>query len=115
MKRSYVATAYVAMIAMLLAGCAQLNIPVAKTFNQRVVAAYTSVDTVVQTTTVLVNRDVISANDAQNIRTTATSVRRGVEVAEQLYALKPQDGEDKLLTTLKVLHELEKYLAKVQK
>lgn len=117
MKRSHVAAAYVAMMVVMvaMAGCAALQIPVAKTFNQRTVAAYTSVDTVVQTTTVLVNRDVISANDAQNVRNTATDVRRGIEVAEQLYAIRPSAGEDKLIITLRILSELEKYLAKVQK
>lgn len=114
MKRVAINLASAWLVLAMAVGCASLGIQ-PETFNERLVSAYASVTTVRDTTTVLVNRDVITANDAQNIQNTANQVRTGLDIADQLHRIRPRDGEDKLVATLRILHALEAYLAEVQK
>lgn len=112
-KRMYMAVCVMAMLVM--TACAALGVPKPETWNQRVVAAYSSVTAARETATILVNRDKLSAADAQNVQNTLNEARKGIEVAEALYKLKPADGEDKLVSTLRILQAAQAYLAGVQK
>lgn len=109
-------TAFVVMVAStILAACTALGVPKAETFNQRLAVAYSSVTTARDTTAALVNSDVMMASDAQNVQNTLNQARAGLDVAANLYKIKPQDGEDKLVATLRILQAVDKYLNEVKK
>lgn len=108
MKRVTIGAAWFTLV--LLVGCAALGIPQPQTFPEKLAAGYISVTTVRQTATVLLNNDVITAQDGRNIQTSANTVREGLDVARDLYALRPQAGQDKLDATLVILQALQNYV-----
>ena len=115
MKMKTTAMASMLIMVMMVAGCQALLGISPKSFPDRLAAGYSSVTTVRESATVLLNRGVLTANDAQNVQNQANSVRQGLDVADALYKIRPADGEDKLIITLRILNTLEAYLEEKQK
>jgi hypothetical protein len=95
-----------------LPACAQLGIPTANTFNQRLAIGYTTVSTVRDTATVLLNSKKISVKDAENVQEQANNARSGLDLARTMF----RDGqatsaESKLTTINTALRALQTYLA----
>lgn len=86
-----------------------------KTFNERLAAGYVTVTSVRQTATTLLNSRKISSSDALNIQEQANTARSGLDIARDVYALRPKEGEDKLVVTLRVLDAMTRYLEAKQK
>lgn len=93
-----------------LAGCSLLGVPVPKTLNERVSAAYISVTTVRQETLSLLQAGKLTKTDAQNIETQADNARSGIDIAKQLDITNPAQASDRLTAALSVLQALETYL-----
>lgn len=102
----------VAMVVLMVAACSVVGVPAPKSFNDRVAAAVSSITTVRQTTIVLLERDKITAKDAQNIQNTANQARDGLEVARELYRIQPRSGEERLEATIRILESLQRYVDK---
>lgn len=108
---------YVAFLAaiLVLAGCAAFGVPSPKSFSEKLATGYSNVTTLRQTTTILLNNRVITAKDAQNIQNNANTVRDGLDVARDLYAVRPQDGVDRLEVALVSLQALQRYVDRKSK
>jgi hypothetical protein len=99
----------VALVA--LTACAQLGMQPADTFNKRVAAAYTTVQTVADAAAAGVKAGKISPADQANVVATARQSVAAITVAENIHSSNPQAGEDKLAATLAILTALQQYLA----
>lgn len=98
------------LLVLLVSACATLGVPSPQTFNQKVLAGYSSVDAVVQTTSTLLSAGKIKPNDAQNVHDQAVNIKAGLEIAEQVHSTNPAAGDDKLSATISVLTALQSYL-----
>lgn len=105
-KRTYL----LPLLLLLLASCATLNVPAPGSFNQKALAAYNSVDAVVQSATTLYSAGKISKEDAQQVHDQAVNLKSGLEIAEQVHATNPTAGDDKLAATISGLTALQGYL-----
>ena len=94
-----------------LPGCAQLGVPTADTFNQKLAVAIGSVTAVRETATTLLKAQKISADDAQNIQDGANLGRTGIEVARTLSKVNMAAAEGKLTAVTTSLAALQTYLA----
>lgn len=94
----------------LLGACAFLGVPTAKSFNERLAVGYSTVTTVRQTATTLVQDDVISPNDAANVQQQADNARAGLDIASTLKGVDLEAADARLLASLQILHALEDYL-----
>lgn len=99
------------LIITMLAACAQLGMQTPATFNQRVAAGYTTVQTVAESATVALQAGKLSRADAANIVTTSRTALDGLAVAQTLHAGNAAAGEDRLAVTLAILQSLQAYLA----
>lgn len=98
-------------VLVVLAACTSLGVPTPENFSERVAAALTTTTTVRQTATTLLNSQIISSGDAENVLKQTDNAREGIEVARALRNVSPGAAEDKLTATLVILRALEKYLA----
>lgn len=94
----------------LLSACAALGIPGAKSFNERLAVGYSTVTTVRQSATTLVQSDAISPEDADNVQKQADHARAGLDIASTLKNVDQQAADARLLSALQILHALEDYL-----
>jgi hypothetical protein len=106
---------FFAVLFAVSAGCAQLGIPTATTFNERLTAAY-ALNTEVRTTSVtLLNAKKINSDDAQNILDQNNTARAGLDVARTIGKANPEAGDTKLVAVRTVLLALQAYLATKEK
>lgn len=120
------------VFALLLAGCAQLGVPFADTFNKQVLVAAalvtevrTSAETVLTkrvddvgnkleegqiTKEVADERTVLAAKDAQNVQDQATQARAAIDIAVATFPIAPVVAEDRLAATITGLKALQTYL-----
>jgi hypothetical protein len=92
---------------IILAGCAALGVPTPQSFNERVAAGYVSVTGVRTTAATLLNGQVISSSDAENVQKQAEVAREALDVARTLPAI---DAENKLTSALSILEAARAYL-----
>jgi hypothetical protein len=97
-------------ILLLLYGCSTLGLPTPTTFNQKIAVGYSSVTTVLQTTTTLLQGAVITAADAQNIEAQADNVKAALDIAQQIEATDATTANNKLTAALTALQALQAYL-----
>lgn len=113
MKLMRMGMATLALVA--LVACQTLGVPNPKTFNERLAAGYTTVTTVRNVATDLLDTRVISVKDAQNVQNQANYAREGLDLAREIHTATPAAAEDKLKTTQAVLRVLQDYLATKRK
>lgn len=97
--------------ALMLAGCAQLGLPTADTLNQRLAVGYGTVTQIATTTSQLLAAKKITADDAQNVHTQATTAKAGLDIAKSLVSTSPAAAQTKLEATLVVLQAMQTYLS----
>jgi hypothetical protein len=91
-----------------------LNVPAPTTWNQRVLAAYNSVDAAVQSVQTLVIAGKLGKADAQQAHARAVQLRDAIDLADQLHGSNPTEGEDALAASIKALQALQTELQKRQ-
>lgn len=94
----------------LLTACAQLGVPTAKNFGERLAVGYIAVAGVRDGATTLLQARKITADDAQNIQKQADTARAGLDIARNLRATNPGAAEDRLSMTITALTALQTYL-----
>lgn len=104
---------FVALILSLTA-CAQLGLPTATTFNEKLAAGYSSVTAVRSSATTLLVAKKISSDDAQNIQTQADTARAGLDVARTISKTDQTAANARLTAIRTVLTALSTYLASRQ-
>lgn len=99
------------LLLILLAGCASLGLPTPTTFNERLAAAYSTVEGVRSEADALLLAKRITPDDAQNIQNQATSARSALDVASLAFIRDPAAADTKLTATITALTALQGYLA----
>lgn len=102
------------VLLLILSACQTLGVPQAQTFNQKVLAAYSSVDGAVQLVTTLYAAGKISTEDAQKAHDRAVNLKDAIQLAEQVHATDPKAGADQLATAIAALTALQTELQKRQ-
>lgn len=100
-----------AMAASLLIGCSTLGVPQPQTFNQRAATAITSVTSVRQTATVLLQAGKLTPEDARNVQAQADNAMAAIAIARNVSTTDPAGGQTKLTAALTILQALDAYLA----
>jgi hypothetical protein len=95
----------------LLMGCASMGVPEAKTFEDKLAVATTSVTQVRKVALVLLEGNKISKADAQNVQNQADAAREGIALAVAIRTTDPAAAQTKLTTAIAVLRQLDAYLA----
>jgi len=103
---------FTGLFIVLATSCAQLGIPVPKTFNEQVAAAQTSVTAVVDDARILLLTKKITPDDATNVLKQTDNITEGLAVARVLNGTNPAAANDKLAATVLALNALQVYLAK---
>lgn len=98
-----------AVAAVMLTSCAQLGVPKAETFNERLAVAYGTVTEVRKASTTLLQAKKISADDHENIEKQADNARAGLDIARKLPD--PKAADAKLASVRSALTALQNYLA----
>ena len=93
-----------------LAACAPIGVSTPQTFDERLAASVATVSAVRTTTTTLLRENLISAEDAQRLRTQADDAREGIDAAKALHATEPVSSDTKLAAVRLDLHDLQTYL-----
>jgi len=102
------------LLLCLLTACTTLNVPAPTTWNQRVLAAYNSVDAAVQSVQTLAIAGKISKADAQSAHDRAVQLMDAIRLADELHGTNPTEGEDALAASIKTLQALQAELQKRQ-
>lgn len=107
----YIQLAFSAMLLALIVGCASLGMQAPDTFNKKVAAAVTTVQSVSDSAIAALAAGKLSKSDATNVANSARAALAAIDVAEGLHSTDPKAGEDKLAATLAILTALQAYLA----
>lgn len=99
-----------ALLLIVLTGCAFLGLPVPDTFNEKVAVGYSTVTSVRNSATSLLNAGQIKAEDGQNVLEQTDNAREGLDIARQIHAVDPDGANSKLSSVLIGLNALEVYL-----
>lgn len=98
----------------LLAACGSMGVPKPETFNEGVLAAYSTVTSARMTAGTLLVAGKISRADAVNVQKQADNAREAIDIARVLYDVDPAAAQNKLTSTLTILQILNDYLASKQ-
>ena len=99
------------LLAVMLSACAQLGLPQANTFNERLAVGYTTVTAVRTSAASLVTAKKISPDDGQNVLAQTDAARAGLDVARSLAKTDLAAADGKLNAVRTVLTALQSYLA----
>ena len=94
-------------LAFVLVSCASLGIPETDTFNKRVLAAQGTVTEIRETAELLLGAGQLTADEAVNIQTQATSLRQGIDAARALHIDDPLAAENRLTIIITALTALQ--------
>lgn len=99
------------LLVVAMAACAQIGAPAPENLQQSIAYGYSSVASVRNTTTGLLNAKTISLNDAKMVQSMADQARTALDLAaEASKAGKPADANSALLLANTVLTQLQTYL-----
>lgn len=101
-------------VASMLAACAQLGLPTADTFNEKLAVAYGSVTQVRSSALQLLEAKKISADDAANVNTTADTARAALDIARKTSLTDITAANSKLTAATAILNAVSVYLATKQ-
>lgn len=94
----------------MLSACAQLGLPHAEKFGERLAVGYGTAAAVRDAARALLVANRITADDAENIQKQADSVRAGLDVARSLAKTDLAAATDRLTAAMAVLQALQTYL-----
>lgn len=95
----------------LCAACAQVGLPTAETFNQKLAVGYGTVTQIRTSALQLLQAKKITADDAQNINNSADQARSGLDIARSLSATDLSAANNKLVMATTILTAAQAYLA----
>lgn len=95
----------------LVSACAQLGLPVAETFNERLAAGYALNTQIRATATDLLTAKKISSADGQHVLDQTNNARTGLDVARALHATDASAADGKLVAIRTALLAVQTYLA----
>lgn len=98
-------------VVAMLTGCAQMGVPPANTFDERLAAGYALNAQVRATATELLNAKKISSSDGQNVLEQTNNARTGLDIAKTMSMTSLESAEGKLNAVRTVLTALQSYLA----
>lgn len=98
-------------LTLALSACAQLGLPTATTFQERLTAGYALNAEVRQSAANLLNAGKLTSADGQNILDQTNTARQGLDVARAIGKGDPKAGDAKLTAVRTVLLALQSYLA----
>jgi len=99
---------------VLLQACASLGTPPIDTFNKRVAVAYTTIQTVAESATILQNARKLSPAEVSKIRYGLHESLDGVAAAETLAKTDLGGAQTRLTATIQVLTVLQAFVAAKQ-
>lgn len=99
------------LVATLLTACAQLGVPAADTFSERLAAAYSLNSQVRATATELLNAKKISSADGQHVMDQTNNARAGLDVARELSKINLEAADGKLVAIRTALTAVQAYLS----
>lgn len=103
-----------AVMVVVLSGCAVLGVPPADTFNKRVVVANGIVEQVSRSVETLFVAGKLSQADAQQYNERAENAATGIDAAVQVHATDPTGADAKLSAIITALNILKAELEKRQ-
>ena len=95
---------------LLLVGCAQLGLPVAQTFNQKLAVGYATVTGIITTTDNLLLAKAITPDDAANVLKQDDNAKAALDIARSLSGTDITAANAKLTATHTVLEAINAYL-----
>lgn len=110
----HVPHAFLFAMVLVLSACASLGIPPADTFNKRLQVGYTTIETVADSTTLLLQTGKLSRSDGENVLEQATNAKASLDIARSIHETSPELGDSKLSATLLVLQTLQVYVGGVK-
>jgi hypothetical protein len=111
-ETSFLATAcFIALVA----GCQALGVPTAKTFNEELLAGYTTAAQVLSDTDALLKAGKLDKADAANIEQQTDNVKAGLDIARTVHTTDTTAGSAKLTQVLQALQGISAYLATKEK
>lgn len=113
MKQAFL-TLLLSLLTLTLASCAQLGISSPTSFNENLAIGYTSVTTIRQTATSLLNAKKLTAEDGQNVLQQTDNARTGLDIARKLSGTDLSSATNKLTAIRSVLSSLSAYLTTKQ-
>jgi hypothetical protein len=94
-----------------LVGCTTLGLPTAQTFDEKLIAAVSTVTAAREATTTLLNAKKLSSDDAEHILDQLRNARAGLDIARGMAKGDPVAADAKLTTIRTALIALQAYLA----
>ncbi len=94
-----------------LVACAQVGLPTAETFNQKLAVGYGTVTQIRSSALTLLQTKKINADDAQNIQNTADRAREGLDIARTLSATDLTAANNRLQMATTILTAAQAYLS----
>lgn len=113
MKR--IAAIPLSFLLALMMGCAAIGMPAPETFNAKLVAGYSTVTTIRQTNITLLDNDIITADDGDNVAKANDVGRAGLDVARKLSKTDMTAAEGKVSAVRATLDALLNYLQRRSK
>jgi hypothetical protein len=97
-----------------LTSCAQLGLPTANTFQERLTAAVALNAEVRRSAAFLLDAKKLTVSDGQNVLEQTNNARAGLDIARTIGRADPAAGDSKLTSIRTVLLALQAYLATKQ-
>lgn len=98
------------LILSLMIGCASIGLPVADSFNAKLIAGYSTVTAIRTTNVMLLDASAITADDGENVAKASDVARTGLDVARALSRSDMTAAEGKLTAVRTTLAALQAYL-----
>lgn len=105
---------WLVLCAVLLAGCAAIGVQAPQTFNQKMLAAYSTAEGLVTTANNLAVAGKMNKQDHAFVLKRAKELRTALDTTAQLYKTNPLEAEDRLQTTIAALQILQATLTSIQ-
>ena len=107
--KKILAAHYLLFIALIV-GCAQLGLPKAEDFNERLTAGYSTVTILNDTATKLLIAKKIGSEDAGHVREQTKALKEGLDLARKMNQEDPTAASNKLTQIRTALSALTVYL-----
>ncbi len=95
---------------IMLAACAQVGLPTADTFNEKLAVAYGTVTQIRSTATDLLKAKKITPADASNVNAQADNARTGLDIAREISKTDAKAADARLTMVHAALNALQTYL-----
>ena len=98
-----------------IAACAQLGLPTAQTFDQKLTAGYATAEGINRSATTLLNAKKLSSADGQHVLDQTRNLRAGLDVARAMHKSDPKSADSKVDAMRAALTAVQAYLTSKEK